>query len=249
MGSLVEGCTELTTERTPCSDMAKFAVLSGLLVLLSGELALALKFLDENGKELPKLDGTLDEPEGFDDPRIRDLLTANDLSKNVSFRCGMFYAPESGDVIKPEAKPKAKIFILPKRFKIEKATFDEVKDIEYSGKTCSDMTNGKPEEDMEKYCTALFQKFVENNNMETGSKVRDPKAHTMGDDFCEYLTKVGVPIKRAPPNKKYPDGINVGFYYNKCNDKKWYDTQLRMTEKVCCSISGDTLVYDASKCQ
>merc|ERR1711962_1639022 len=174
MGSLVEGCTELTTEH-----MAKFVIQSGLLVLLSAELALAIKFLDENGKELPKLDGTLEvDLESYEDPKIRDLLTANDLSKNVSFRCGMFYAPESGHVIKPEMKPKAKIFILPKRFKIEKATFDEVKDIEYSGKTCSDMTNGEPEEDMEKYCTALFQKFVENNNMETGSKVRDPKAHT-----------------------------------------------------------------------
>ena len=60
--------------------MAKFVIQSGLLVLLSAELAFAIKFLDENGKELPKLDGTLDEPEGFDDPRIRDLLTANDQS-------------------------------------------------------------------------------------------------------------------------------------------------------------------------
>ena len=26
--------------------------------------------------------------------------------------------------------------------------------------------------------------------------------------------------------------FQVGFYYNKCNDKKWYDTKLRMNSTV-----------------
>ena len=45
--------------------------------------------------------------------------------------------------------------------------------------------------------------------MGSKSQVRDPAKYTMGDDFCDYLTKVGVPKKKAPPNKKYPEGIRV----------------------------------------
>jgi len=198
--------------------------------------------LDENGNELPKLPGRIPNPEEFDDPVVRDLLTANQLPKNVSFRCGMFYSPN-----KVGAKPKAKIFILPKRFKIENATFEEFESSKglYSGKTCDDMKDGEAQQDIDKYCFGLFKKFVENNNMKSGSKVRDPEKHTMGDDFCEYLTKVGVPKENSPPNKRFPKGIQVGFYYNKCNDKKWYDTTLRMDETVCCKLAGDTLKYNA----
>jgi len=212
--------------------------MKSLAVLMVGLTGLAMA---QTGNDLEvKNEEVRVKAENFEDKKVKDLLTPNNLTADVSFRCGMFYSPK-----KVGAKPKAKIFILPKRFKIEKATFDEIKDIEYSGKTCADMKDGEPQPDMDKYCFALFKKFVENNNMETGSKVRDPKAFRMGDDFCEYLTKVGVPKERAPPNKNFPKGIQVGFYYNKCNDKKWYDTKLRMTENVCCKIGGDTLVYDA----
>lgn len=180
--------------------------------------------------------------ENFENEAVRDLLTPNDLTPDVSFRCGMFYSPN-----KVGAKPKAKIFILPKRFKIEKATFEEFETSKglYSGKTCEDIQEGEPQLEMDKYCFGLFQRFVEKNNMLSGSKVRDPTKHRMGDDFCEYLTKVGVPKENLPPNKRFPKGIQVGFYYNKCNDKKWYDTTLRMEETVCCKLDGDTLKYNA----
>jgi len=223
--------------------MAKYAVVAFTVTLWGSALGAGLQNLDENGNPLPQLPGEIPQPEEIEDPVVRDLLTANDLPKNVSFRCGMFYSPN-----KVGAKPKAKIFILPKRFKIENATFEEFKDAKglYSGNTCDDgIEDGKPQFEMEKYCFGLFKKFVENNNMKSGSKVRDPVKHSMGDDFCEYLTKVGVPKDKVPPNKKFPKGIQVGFYYNKCNDKKWYDTTLRMEETVCCKLDGDTLKYNA----
>jgi len=182
----------------------------------------------------------------FKDEKIKDLLTPNDLEPDVSFRCGMFYSPENGDQPIDGAKPKAKIFILPKRFKVEKATFDEFEGIEYSGKTCSDMADGEAQSDIDQYCNKLFTGFVDRQKMGSKSQVRDPAKYTMGDDFCDYLTKVGVPKKKAPPNKKYPEGIRVGFYYNKCNDKTWYDTKLRMTETVCCKLGTEgKLVYNA----
>jgi len=177
----------------------------------------------------------------FKDKKIKDLLTPNNLEPDVSFRCGMFYSPKVVG-----AKPKAKIFILPKRFEITKATFDEFKDIEYTGKTCTDMEDGKPQSDIDRYCFKLFSGFVERQNMGSKSQVRDTTKYTMGDDFCDYLTKVGVPKDKVPPNKNFPNGIEVGFYYNKCNDKKWYDTTLRMTETVCCKVDGnDILRYNA----
>ena len=45
--------------------------------------------------------------------------------------------------------------------------------------------------------------------MTSPSKVRDPKGYSMGDDLCEYLTKVGVPKTKVPPNKNFPKGIKV----------------------------------------
>ena len=54
-----------------------------------------------------------------------------------------------------------------------------------------------------------FDEFVQNNNMTSPSKVREPKAYSMGDDLCEYLTKVGVPKAKVPPNKNFPKGIQV----------------------------------------
>ena len=56
-----------------------------------------------------------------------------------------------------------------------------------------------------------FKKFTDNNDMDTGSKVRDPKKYAMGDDLCEYLTKVGIPKRALPPNAKKgtENGIQV----------------------------------------
>lgn len=177
----------------------------------------------------------------FKDQRVKDLLTPNNLSPEVSFRCGMFYAPKQEG-----RKPKAKIFILPKRFKIEPATFAEYNITGGDDLSCgNNIPDTEPNKPMDQYCFKLFEKFVQNNDMSSDSKVRDPKKYTMGDDLCEYLTKVGVPKNKAPPNKNFPKGIQVGFYYNKCTDKQWYDTRLRMTQTVCCKLdeAGDVLKY------
>ena len=60
-----------------------------------------------------------------------------------------------------------------------------------------------------------FKKFTDNNDMDTGSKVRDPKKYAMGDDLCEYLTKVGIPKRALPPNAKKgtENGIQVTASY------------------------------------
>ena len=33
---------------------------------------------------------------------------------------------------------------------------------------------------------------------------------------------------------RFPDGLEIGFYYNVCTDKSWYDTELRAPVRVCC---------------
>jgi len=205
-----------------------------LLVLLGAAGALGQEFT--GGPSGDKLEQEGDEVQvkasNFNDTRVQDLLTPNNLDPLESFRCGMFYSPPTvGD------KPRAKIFILPKRFKIEKSTFEVIKDLDWTGGTCDTLKDGQPDDSMDQYCYTLFKKFTDNNDMDTGSKVRDPKKYAMGDDLCEYLTKVGIPKRALPPNAKKgtENGIQVGFYYNKCNDKKWYDTKLRMNSTVCCS--------------
>jgi len=180
--------------------------------------------------------------ENFEDKEVQDLLTPNNLDPGVSFRCGMFYAPKQAG-----KKPKAKIFILPKRFMIEPATFAEYNITGTDNLSCDTLKDGEGNDPMNVYCYKLFEKFVENNKMDSPSKVRDPKGYSMGDDLCEYLTKVGVPKTKAPPNKNFPKGIQVGFYYNKCTDKLWYDTKLRMTETVCCKCQGDCTDADTLK--
>ena len=72
-----------------------------------------------------------------------------------SFRCGMFYSPPTvGD------KPRAKIFILPKRFKIEKSTFEVIKDLDWTGGTCDTLKDGQPDDSMDQYCYTLVRLFL-----------------------------------------------------------------------------------------
>ena len=33
---------------------------------------------------------------------------------------------------------------------------------------------------------------------------------------------------------RFPKGLQIGFYYNVCTDKTWYDTELRGPKNVCC---------------
>merc|ERR1719322_340610 len=147
--------------------------------------------------------------EGQTDPRVKDLLTPNNLDPGVSFRCGMFY---SG--LEYDKKPKAKIFILPKRFPT----------------TCP----RQPEElgPVEAKCVELFKVFLERNTLVTPSKVRDPKIDSLGDDLCTLLAT--KKLRKLPPNKFFPDGIAIGFYFNACKSKKWWDTRLRMEANLCC---------------
>ena len=66
----------------------------------------------------------------------------------------MFYSPPTvGD------KPRAKIFILPKRFKIEKSTFEVIKDLDWTGGTCDTLKDGQPDDSMDQYCYTLVRLF------------------------------------------------------------------------------------------
>ena len=56
--------------------------------------------------------------------------------------------------------------------------------------------------------------------------------YRMGDDLCELVsnkTKI-----RSLPNRRFRKGLTVGFYYNSCGEKTWYDTEMRMPMNVCC---------------
>ena len=37
-----------------------------------------------------------------------------------------------------------------------------------------------------------------------------------------------------PGHPRFPKGLQIGFYYNVCTDKTWYDTELRGPKNVCC---------------
>merc|ERR1712226_90727 len=141
------------------------------------------------------------------------VLVANDIPDDKSFRCGIFFAGKKlGD------KPRLKIYILPKRWE---ATCDAPKPEEYK-----------------KFCYDLFEGFSKFVGWDSPSR-RDPEGgRTIGDDLCRLLRKrAGF---RKLPNKKFPEGVEVGFYYNSCEDKKWYDTEFRLPPNICCD--GDLFV-------
>jgi len=172
------------------------------------------------------------------DPKIKDLLTENELKETESFRCGVFFA---GDY---KAKPFQKLFIIPKRFAIN-ATFhnedqdDALTDTKlpprYSPKGACPVTEPYGTVDMPSVhndtCFWLFKKIVDKLKLEHSSFDKTP-GKSIGDDTCEQVVELG--IKRMPPNKRFKRGIPIGFYFNVCDDTTWYDTGLRLSQNLCC---------------
>merc|ERR1712012_277004 len=54
-------------------------------------------------------------------------------------------------------------------------------------------------------------------------------------DVCQIIQlELGIDDIPGEDDKKYKDGMQLGFYYNFCGNSKWKDTGLRTKSKVCC---------------
>jgi len=166
---------------------------------------------------------------------VKELLKENNLTETVSFRCGIFFA---GKNLKD--KPFEKLFIIPKRFPVNRTLGDGDGEIlepkVYSNDVCP--LNDDPYGSARSYggsaqnqtCFFIFRHVVRKMKLEHDSFKYEGKR--VGDDICKRVVELG--IKRLPPNKRFKKGIEIGFYFNQCTDKMWYDTSLRMPQRLCC---------------
>lgn len=168
-----------------------------------------------------------------DSDAVKDLLTENNLAPESSFRCGIFFAGK-----KTKDKPFEKLFIIPKRFPVNATLGDDDGKVfepkRYSNDVCPindpygagrdgfSAQNGT--------CFFIFRHVVTKMKLEHDSFQNDGKK--VGDDICKKVVELG--IKKLPPNKRFKKGIEIGFYFNQCTDRKWYDTSLRMPQRLCC---------------
>jgi len=175
------------------------------------------------------------------DPKIKDLLTENDLKQTESFRCGVFFAGKNF-----KDKPFNKLFIIPKRFGINATFHNEDQDDALAETTLPPRYSPTASCPMaEPYGTAenpsvhndtcfwLFKKIVDKLKLEHSSFDKTP-GKSIGDDTCQQV--VDLKIKRMPPNKRFEFGIPIGFYFNVCDDPTWYDTGLRLSQNLCCDL-------------
>jgi len=173
----------------------------------------------------------------------------NNLDPNESFRCGVFFAGK-----KYKDKPFEKLFILPKRFPINQTYINDDQTSEndsklpkrYSPDAACPIKNPYGTAEYQSVhndtCFNLFNGVVRRMKLEHDSFDGNP-GKTIGDDTCAKLVKLG--IKRLPPNKRFKKGVPIGFYYNTCTDKNWYDTGLRLPQNLCCVGSLSDPTYKA----
>lgn len=169
--------------------------------------------------------GELDE---VTEDHIKDLTKDNGLDMAKSFRCGLFFAGEE-----PGAKPRETLYIIPKLFPGNCPAAGEPS-------ADSDLLTYKT------FCKKLFQKIGKKVNYETPSinKTRAEEGFNVGDDICGLLFKdhqirhVGHKRNEKAKDTKYPNGLEIGFYHNSCENSEWLDTDLRMPEgPICCKGS------------
>lgn len=161
---------------------------------------------------LVSVDAQANTPDPGNEEGFKDLITANDLDENASFRCGIFFA---GDTLND--KPREVVYILPKRFPTD----------------CGSVK----QEEVKAFCLNLFKRLTGVLTWKTTSKKRGAP-FSIGDDVCDgALKKTG--LKKPPPSPRFPDGVAIGFYYNYCKDIKWYDTELRVPQNLCCKEDAD----------
>jgi len=165
---------------------------------------------------------------------VKSVLTANNLAPEVSYRCGIFFAGR-----KVKDKPSEKLFILPKRFPVNRTLGDDDGKIfepkVYTNDVCpikdpygADRWYGGSAQNAT--CFFIFRHVVRKMKLEHDSF--DNEGKSIGDEMCKKVVDLG--IQRLPPNKRFKKGIEIGFYFNQCLDRKWYDTSLRMPQRLCC---------------
>jgi len=218
------------------TDQLKLLTMGSPFTTIAVGILLSI-FISEIIAETP-----LDEKGQIDrnNPKVKELLTKNNLDENESFRCGVFFAGK-----KYRDKPFQKLFILPKRFSINTSyvNVDENNDVDssedrpkrYSSDASCPINNPYGTADVPSVhndtCFHIFKGVVKRLKLEHDS-FDGNEGKTIGDDTCATLVKLG--IKRLPPNKRFKEGITIGFYYNMCSDKTWYDTGLRLPQNLCC---------------
>jgi len=162
------------------------------------------------GEEETKINPKLNENTNED---IKDLTKDNGLDLAESFRCGLFFAGEKGE------KPKESLYVIPKLF------------------PAADCSN-PDQESFNKFCTDIFNQLSTKITYETDSiyQVRADEGFKIGDDICALLKRDhGFKNVGGEISGRAPEGLEIGFYYNSCGQKPWYDTTLRHPEgPICC---------------
>merc|ERR1711936_1136544 len=138
-----------------------------------------------------------------------------DLSTNDNWRCGVFIPG------KKFREPLAKFFVLQT---LPPATCppEGKPDTRSMRKTCGQM--GQAWEGSYLQFDRLWKPFL--------AKVPGNKRPL---DVCSVIqSELGIDDIPRENERKYKDGMQLGFYYNFCGSSKWKDTGLRTKSKVCC---------------
>merc|ERR1712083_677398 len=138
-----------------------------------------------------------------------------DLSTKENWRCGVFIPG------KKFREPLAKFFVLQT---LPPATCppEGKPDTRSMRKTCGQM--GQAWEGSYLQFDRLWKPFL--------AKVPGNKRPL---DVCSVIqSELGIDDIPRENERKYKDGMQLGFYYNFCGSSKWKDTGLRTKSKVCC---------------
>jgi len=147
------------------------------------------------------------------DADVKNLQTAGVIPIEEAMRCGLFFA--KNEIGLP---PIETLFVI-------KAT--------WPAPECP--VEGRVERAID-HCRNLWKKLVKKLNFKDKS-LKGEKAEagaTIGDDICDILKKKGV-VFAGKRSKRFPKGLQVGFFANMCGNKVWEDTGDRHSELVCCA--------------
>lgn len=144
---------------------------------------------------------------------IKELNQVGTIPVEKAMRCGMFFAKDEVGL-----PPIETLFVI-------KATWDAPE--------CP--TEDRVERSIE-FCSKVWVKVAKKFQFTRPSltKANAEKGLSIGDDICELLKSKGV-IFAGEKSKRYPKGVQIGFFANVCGNKKWEDTGIRHTEPVCCA--------------
>lgn len=138
-----------------------------------------------------------------------------DQSTKQNYRCGIFIPG------KKFREPKAKFFVLQT----------------LPAATCA--PRGRPDtKSMRKNCGQMGKNW-EKSFLQFDKLWKPFLAKVPGNkrplDVCGVIqAELGIDNIPAENEKKFKDGMELGFYYNYCGGQKWKDTAVRTKSKVCC---------------